>query len=143
MLGPYYERKAAELGREAQSHRTVYHKKLYDTVSALLELRVYRSKEWDTEQALLKQAKMNNTVNKLHYMSYMRGLVRRVSVQWGAVAVFAYGTYLLSQNQVSTGAIVAFMFYYYRMMADITFMVSINHGAKGANESSGKIIRFY
>lgn len=130
LIGPYFEKRAAQLGRETQAKRSAYHKKIYDTVSALLELRVYRSSNWDTEQCLSRQNELQGKVNLLHVMSYSRGLVRRVSVQFGAVAVFAYGAYLLSRGEVSTGALVAFMFFYFRMIQDLTYFVTMTSEQK-------------
>jgi ATP-binding cassette subfamily B protein len=125
LIGPYFEKKAAVLGREAQQKRTGFNKKIYDTVSALLEMRVYGCKDWDMDKGRAKQETLHRTINNLHFMAYSRGLVRRVSVQLGAVAVFAYGTYLLSYGDISTGSLVAFMFFYFRMMQDMTFIVTM------------------
>lgn len=130
LIGPYFEKQAARLGRETQVKRTAFHKKIYDTVSALMELRAYGGEKWDSAQAMAKQNEMHQKVNRLHFMSYARGLVRRVSVQFGAVAVFSYGTYLLSKDAVTTGALVAFMFYYFRMIQDITFIVTMTSEQK-------------
>lgn len=142
LIGPYFEKRAAELGRETQKQRSDFHKKMYDTVSALLELRVYRGKDWDLEQGQTKQMRMHQTINKLHFMAYSRGLVRRVSVQFGAVAVFAYGAYLLKQGSVTTGALVAFMFYYFRMMQDITYIVTMTSEQKVLMNQVEKLVEF-
>lgn len=130
LIGPYFEKQAARLGHETQVKRTAFQKKIYDTVSGLLELRAYQGEEWDTSQVMFKQHEMHEKTNRLHFMSYARGLVRRVSVQFGAVAVFTYGVYLLSQDAVTTGALVAFMFYYFRMIQDITFLVTMTSEQK-------------
>jgi len=125
LIGPYFEKRAARLGKETQENRAAYQKKIYDTVSGLLELRVHRAEKWDTESGLDRQSKLHRSTNRLHAAAYGRGLVRRVSVQFGAVAVFAYGAYLLEQGSVSTGALVAFMFFYFRMIQDLTFLVTM------------------
>lgn len=130
LIGPYFEKRAAMLGQELQVKRTRFNKKIYDTVSALLELRVYRGKDWDLHQSLGRQKEMHETVNKFYFMSYARGLVRRVSVQLGAVAVFAYGAYLLTQDAISTGSLVAFMFFYFRLMQDMTHIVTMTSEQK-------------
>lgn len=130
LIGPYFEKQAARSGQETQIKTKAFHKKVYDSVSALMELRVYNGNQWDTELALDKQAEMHQKINRLHFMSYSRGLVRRVSVQFGAVAVFALGAFLLSRDAVSTGALVAFMFYYFRMIQDVTFIVTMTSEQK-------------
>ncbi|WP_272868176.1 ABC transporter ATP-binding protein [Paenibacillus lautus] len=130
LIGPYFEKQAARLGHETQVKRTAFQKKIYDTVSGLLELRAYQGEDWDTAQVMSKQHELHDKTNLLHFMSYARGLVRRVSVQFGAVAVFAYGAYLLSRDAVTTGALVAFMFYYFRMIQDITFLVTMTSEQK-------------
>lgn len=142
LIGPYFEKRAAMLGQEAQAKRIRFHKKIYDTVTALLELRVYRGKDWDLHQGLERQKEMHETVTKLYFMSYARGLVRRVSVQLGAVAVFAYGAYLLTQDAINTGSLVAFMFFYFRLMQDMTYIVTMTSEQKVLMNQVDKLYDF-
>ncbi|MFD2327991.1 ABC transporter ATP-binding protein [Cohnella sp. GCM10020058] len=125
IIGPFFEKRAAQLRKTVQGFRTSFQKKIYDSISALLEIRVYGSSDWDSSQTLARQRQMHNSVNKLHLMSYSRGMIRRVIVQLGAVIVFAYGSFLLRHDEISTGAMVAFMFFYFRMIQDMTSFVTL------------------
>ncbi|WP_062105560.1 ABC transporter ATP-binding protein [Bacillus niameyensis] len=142
LIGPCFEKRAAEYGHASQEKRTNFNQKLYDSVSALLELRASRREEWDHKQVKQKQKVMHDMILKQYLMNYSRGLVRRVTVQWGAVAVFAYGAYLVFNDQLSIGAFIAFVFYYFLVISHLTTIVTNTTEQKVLMFQANKIYQF-
>jgi ATP-binding cassette subfamily B protein/subfamily B ATP-binding cassette protein MsbA len=124
LIGPYFEKKAAMYARESQKQRNAFNKKIYDSVSSLLELRANGSEEWDLQQIQDNQGVLHQSLLKQYFMNYSRGLVRRVLIQFGAVAVFAYSAYLVKIGEISVGAVVAFSLYYFLVIGYMTFIVT-------------------
>lgn len=124
LIGPHFDKKSARLGNVSQTDRRAFNKIVYDFVSALLELRVYRRTDWGRNQVRIKQENMHRSTYKLQTAKYLQENIQRVTIQLGTVAFFGYGTYLLSRGEISTGALVAFIFYFSKVIGDMTSVVS-------------------
>jgi ATP-binding cassette, subfamily B, bacterial len=142
LVGPYFEKRAALYGRQSQSLRSAYNQRVYDSVSGLQELRAAGQQQWDMETTMGKLDLLQRNQRKEYLMAYSRRLVRGLSAQWGSVAVFAYGAYLIGHDLLSLGAFVAFMFYYYRVMSYVTLIVTIASEQKILLYQAEKLHRF-
>lgn len=125
LLGPYFERQAALIGREAQQLRSASNKKLYDSFSALLELRVFGAQDWDTRRLIGKFAEFHQVLLRQYLNAYLRGTVRRVTTYFGALFLFAYGAHLVRSGELSVGEFVAFASYYFVVMRDLTGLITL------------------
>lgn len=125
LIGPYFERKAALIGREAQQKRTEANKKLYDSVSALLELRAYGAQQWDIRRLINKFATFHKVLFTQYLNAYLRGTVRRVTTYFGALFLFVYGIFLVQGGEMSVGEFIAFASYYFIVMGDLTYIVTL------------------
>lgn len=124
LIGPFFERKAGELAKQTNENRTALNKKIYDSISALLELRAYGAEQWDRNRLMDTFAEFKRTSLMQLLNALLRGTVRRVSVNLGAVVMFLYGAYLLKENSLLLGQFVAFTFYYFRVMGDLTYVIT-------------------
>lgn len=125
LFGPYFEKKAALWSKDAVERRNEANKKLYDSVSSLLELRAYGRSSWDIGNLIGKLEIQHRTQLRAYLYAYLRGTVRRLTTYFGAIFVFVYGIYLVQEGSVSIGEFVAFSFYYFRVMGDITGLVTL------------------
>lgn len=124
LVGPYFERKQALYAREAAVRKTEYNKKMYDSISSLLELRANNSEEWDRSRLKEKlHVFRSNSMSDLFY-AMLRGTTRRFTVNAGAVFLFLIGASLVQSDQMTAGEFTAFMLYYFRVMGGLTGLVT-------------------
>jgi len=125
LIGPHFERKQTQYMREGTATRTAYNKKIYDSLSGLLELRIHRAEKWDLAQLHLKYDE-----NRKHWMmellyALLRGTARRMTINLGAVALFIYGSISVQSGSMTVGEFVAFLLYYFIVMGDMTRVVTL------------------
>ncbi|SES08721.1 ATP-binding cassette, subfamily B [Gracilibacillus ureilyticus] len=124
LIGPYFEKKAAVYAKETQQSRNQLNKKIYDSVSGLLELKANNRENWDLALTEEKLSLFHKDFMKQLVMNYARGLVRRVTIYFGAVAIFAYSAVLIQNNQLTIGEFVALTFYYFLVIRYMTVIVT-------------------
>jgi ATP-binding cassette subfamily B protein/subfamily B ATP-binding cassette protein MsbA len=123
IFGPYLERKAAIYGRQLADERVETNRMVYESVSALTELRAYGSEKWDFRRYLQKldQELRSSVLDKM--FAYMRGSNRRLSYNLGGIFIFIYGYHLVLHNSMSVGEFVSFLLYYFISIHRMTFIV--------------------
>lgn len=124
VMGPRFERKAGLLAQDVNESRSAFTKKLYDSISAMLELRANRAVAWDRKRLLEHHAKLKRLSLLQVLNALYRGTVRRVLVNLGAAALFVYGARLIQQGALTLGAFVAFTFYYLRVVGEFTYVIT-------------------
>ncbi|WP_135557039.1 ABC transporter ATP-binding protein [Paenibacillus cymbidii] len=124
LFGPMLERKASLTGKVMSEHRVAENQKVYESVSALTELRVFAAEPWDLRRFLEKVATFNASMIRTYWYAYWRGTNRRLTYNVGAVAIFIYGFYLLKGGSLSVGAFVSFILYYFTAMHRLTAVVT-------------------
>ncbi|TNJ64369.1 ABC transporter ATP-binding protein [Paenibacillus hemerocallicola] len=142
MIGPYFEKKAALIGREAQQKRTEANKKLYDSFSAILELRAFGAQQWDLRRLLAKFTSFHEVLLAQYLNAYLRGTVRRVTTYFGALFLFVYGVHLVRNGEMSVGEFVAFASYYFLIMGDLTRIVTMTTEQRLLLHQAEKLYRF-
>jgi ATP-binding cassette subfamily B protein len=125
LIGPYFEKKQSLLAREVRGHRTDYNKKLYDSVSALLELRANHAEKWDMDLLRQKFYRLRTTSLRELLFALLRGTARRLTVNMGAVVLILYGASLLQAGELTAGEFVAFMLYFFTVMGRLTGLVTM------------------
>ncbi|BBH23436.1 multidrug ABC transporter ATP-binding protein [Paenibacillus baekrokdamisoli] len=126
LFGPRYERIATLLGLKSREYEKEFNKKMYDSISSLLELRAFRREEWNLSRLTETLQLQNDSLRVQFYNYYKRAAARGISISTGALAVFIYGSVLMHNKEISVGQFVAFTFYYFlfmRVLARITQML--------------------
>lgn len=124
-IGPNFERKQSHYMREGTLTRTAYHKKIYDSLSGLLELRIHRAERWDRKQLFRKYDENRKLWMQELLYALLRGTTRRISINLGAVFLFFIGSILVRNGSLTVGEFVAFLLYYFTVMGDLTRVITM------------------
>jgi ATP-binding cassette subfamily B protein/subfamily B ATP-binding cassette protein MsbA len=124
LVGPHFERKASVLSKELSTNRISLNKKIYETISSLLEVRSYAAEDWEYGRLNNKVQTFNKSMIKAYLYAYIRGTVRRLSYYAGAIAILIYGSLLVRSNSLSVGEFSAFLLYYFTAMHRLTAVVT-------------------
>ncbi|WP_066392077.1 ABC transporter ATP-binding protein [Fictibacillus phosphorivorans] len=124
LIGPRFEQKASILSKELSTNRITLNKKIYETISSLIEVRAYSSEKWEYERLNHDVQNLNKSMVKAFLYAYIRGTVRRLSYNAGAIAILIYGSILVQSNSLSVGEFVAFLLYYFTAMHRLTAVVT-------------------
>ncbi|RXZ79367.1 ABC transporter ATP-binding protein [Paenibacillaceae bacterium] len=124
-VGPTIERKAALLSRSTAEHRVQFNQKAYESVASLTELRAHHAEAWDSERLQDKQHSFLQVWVRALWFAYWRGTVRRLSNFSGAIAIIAYGIFLVQNDLLSTGGMAAFLMLYFQTMHQLTVVITL------------------
>lgn len=123
LVGPRFERKASILSKELSTNRIALNKKIYETISSLLEIRAFSSEKWEYGRLNNSVHTFNTSMIKAYLYAYIRGTVRRLSYNAGAISILIYGSILVQSNSLSVGEFSAFLLYYFTAMHRLTAVV--------------------
>lgn len=124
VVGPRFERKASLLSKELSTNRIALNKKIYETISSLLEVRAYSSEKWENVRLNDKVQTYNQSMIMAYLYAYIRGTVRRLSYYAGAIAILIYGSILVRSNNLTVGEFSAFLLYYFTAMHRLTAVIT-------------------
>jgi ATP-binding cassette subfamily B protein len=143
LVGPYYEKKAAKVGKLTAYNRVQFNKQIYESISALPEFRAYGRESWDLQRVLERvNILVKNNLRVILY-AYLRGTVRRLCTYSGAIAVFLYGAYLIKHDQLSVGGFVAFTILYFFAIFKMTVVITNLTEQRLFDVSGGNSLSFY
>ncbi|MBB6452718.1 ATP-binding cassette subfamily B protein/subfamily B ATP-binding cassette protein MsbA [Salirhabdus euzebyi] len=123
-IGPRFEKKASELSRDLSTNRISLNQKIYESLSALIEVRSYSAENWEMERLNEKVDTYNKTMVKAYLYAYLRGTVRRLSYYGGAIAILIYGSFLVQDGSLSVGEFSTFLLYYFAAMHRLTSVIT-------------------
>ncbi|MFD1737794.1 ABC transporter ATP-binding protein [Bacillus salitolerans] len=124
LVGPKFEHKASILSKELSTNRVNLNKKIYESMSSLLEIRAFSSEDWEYKRLDDKVQTFNGSMIKAYLYAYIRGTVRRLSYYAGAIAILIYGSILVQSNTLTVGEFSAFLLYYFNAMHRLTSVVT-------------------
>jgi ATP-binding cassette subfamily B protein len=124
IFGPTLERKASETGKVMAQSRISENQKVYESISALSELRAYSAEAWDIRRYLEKVKDFNKYMIRTYWYAYWRGTNRRITYNIGGIMIFIYGFHLLQADALTPGAFVSFLLYYFTAMHRLTVVVT-------------------
>lgn len=125
LAGPYFEKRASWHAQHVANTQLEFGQKVYETVSALTELRASHSHSWDSRRVLSVTDTLNSYSIKRLWYAYWRGAVRRVSYYIGCVVLFVYGFYAVQNGSLSVGEFVAYILYYFHALFRLTLVVTL------------------
>ncbi|MGH0434993.1 ABC transporter ATP-binding protein [Bacillus basilensis] len=124
LFGPHIEKKASVSGKKLSDARISLNQKIYESISAIPELKVNNAQNWDLENVLNKQNNFNKHMILMYFYAFLRGTVRRMSYYLGGIVLIVFGYYLIRNNDISLGMFVAFFLYYFNAMHRITAVIT-------------------
>jgi len=111
-VGPYFARKSAALGREVDGLRGDLHRNIYNSLSSVMELRVNQKERWHAEVTSNSQRRFFDGEIRQWFTIYLSVICQTVASHLGVIAVMILSVSMVSSGQLTTGAFIAFLFYY-------------------------------
>ncbi|MFD1412442.1 ABC transporter ATP-binding protein [Oceanobacillus jeddahense] len=124
IFGPYLEKKASKYAKLTADQRVSYNQKIYESIASLNDIRANASESWDIANINNKHRQLNQNMVKTVWYAYLRGTNRRLSYYIGGIVIVIWGSHLTITGQISTGAFVAFLLYYFQAMHILTSVVT-------------------
>ncbi|WP_434748919.1 ABC transporter ATP-binding protein [Paenibacillus amylolyticus] len=125
IIGPYFARRAVLFGKQSADCNIELNKQIYDSVSALQEFRANDCHDWDMERHENSVKLYLKAYLKTNLFSFLRGSVRRLCNNAGAIAIFAYGSILSKTEEITVGEFVVFILIYFYTIFVLTKIVSL------------------
>ncbi|MNB94760.1 putative multidrug export ATP-binding/permease protein [compost metagenome] len=126
IFGPKVESRATTKSKELVKKRAKLNEFLYHTVSSISEIKAYNANKWFFgifEKNL--QHFTTSFINTMFY-AYLRGSIRRVTINFSAVVVIMAGYYFTKNGVVTVGQFVVFLFLFSRLMEEITVLITFS-----------------
>ncbi|SHM44103.1 ABC transporter ATP-binding protein [Gracilibacillus kekensis] len=124
IFGPYLEKKASKYGKMMADDRIRFNQKVYESIASLNDVRANSAEVWDLSNVRSRHKQLNKMMIKTYWFAFWRGTNRRMSYFIGGVAIIIFGSHLSLTGQLSTGAFVAFLLYYFQTMHILTSVVT-------------------
>ncbi|MDB5085845.1 MAG: hypothetical protein JWN30_2731 [Bacilli bacterium] len=123
LIVPYAAKRKSLWSKDRAQNKTELNKRLYDSFSALPEIRAYGVETWDLKSIIERVLKYANSDVKAYFYSFLEGAVQYLSFSLGMIILLIYGSVLVRERSISIGEYVAYQSYY--VMAMGYFMVMI------------------
>lgn len=123
-VAPPVERKAAVTVRDLSDSRIKFHQKVYESISAVKELKVNNAVSWELDRVNLKQSQHHGWFMKFIWYANLRGLIRRLLVALGGIAILVYGYWAIRHGEKTLGEVTALILYYNLSMLEITYLIT-------------------
>lgn len=124
IFGPYLERKASQYGKKMGDERVRFNQKVYESITSIHDIRANAAESWDLENIKYRHKQLNKMMIKTYWFAFWRGTNRRLSYYIGGIAIIFIGSHLTLNSDMSTGAFVAFLLYYFQTMHILTSVVT-------------------
>ncbi|RPK27801.1 ABC transporter ATP-binding protein [Paenibacillus xylanexedens] len=124
LFGPYFERKSAQYAQQLEHAHSELNKNQYDSISSLIEIRTYGQETWDLNR-LLDRDRKTAAINVIFFkLINYRGAFRRVAVYFSGVLMFVFGYFFIIKDLLTIGEFIAFTILYYKVMFDLTILIT-------------------
>jgi ATP-binding cassette subfamily B protein/subfamily B ATP-binding cassette protein MsbA len=118
-------KKTAFWVKTARDRRTEWNRKIYESVTGILEIRAHRGEQWDLGRFEQKLDSYNESQKMQFIFRGLRGLARQFSSFAGMMVMFVFGAYLNRIGSLSVGEFVAFTMYYGMLNRQSSQLISI------------------
>lgn len=123
LFAPALSRKTAQSGRTRAENSRAMNQAVYDSLSALPEIRATGRERWDTDRLLQKVTAFNESDVRTNFLALIRGSLRSLSISLGAIVLFVYGSVLVREMSLTVGEFVAFLLYYFMTIGIFSFIL--------------------
>lgn len=121
---PFVEKRRAVLTRTLQTHRTKLNKKIYDSLSSLLEVRAYGCEEWEMGRVRTVIDDFNEAHIKTIYSGNILKSTRDAIIRISEVLLFIYSFSLIRKGEMNIGQFTAYMLYYINNINSLTSTIT-------------------
>ncbi|MDF2814575.1 MAG: hypothetical protein K0Q81_775 [Paenibacillus sp.] len=125
IISPYFQHIGIKYLNETKSFRMHYNKKIYDSVSAVSELRAHSTERWDLNRLMDGTRHIVGLIVKYYFHMNLCVNLRNLTTYMGLLLVFWFGAKDIQDNQLTLGAFIAFVLYYLLFMRAVTSLVMV------------------
>ncbi|HDR7437761.1 TPA: ABC transporter ATP-binding protein [Bacillus anthracis] len=125
LVGPSLDKKNLVLSKKARISRMEYSKKIYESISGLIEVRSNSAEKWDMERVVERQNIFHKVFLKQYFYAVLKGVFRRISSNLGIIVLFIYGSILIRRGELSLGSFVGLLFLYTIIIKGIVNLVNM------------------
>lgn len=112
IFSPYILNKTKMLLKRQIDSQKELNKKIYDSISGILEVRAYSAEQWDTDRLLKKSKIFTNIRMKSLFFRHLRGGVPGMIIELCVLIIYILGMYFFRQGNLTIGELLAFAIYY-------------------------------
>ncbi|GGE02761.1 ABC transporter ATP-binding protein [Paenibacillus nasutitermitis] len=123
-VGPILEKKSSQNKSQAYQYGKEYDKQIYDSVSAITEVKAYSAQPWIMDNFRKVHKQYSKQWLKALAIFHLSEVFRRFTYYVGAVAVLLYGPYCVHNGTMLVGELSAFILYYFTLMALLTAIMT-------------------
>lgn len=125
VISPYFQHLASRYISATKTYRMLYNKKIYDSVSASMELRAHSAEQWDMGRLMDSTNHIVKLIVKYQLNGHLCQNLRAMTTSMGLLLVFGFGARDIQAGTLSVGEMVAFFLYYLLFMRSVTSLVSL------------------
>lgn len=125
IIGPYILNKTKIYLKWQVRDRTALNKKIYESISAIPEIRAFSAEKWDLKHLENKYNKFKNTRLKSLLYRHFRGCTPRAVTGVGTLVLYIYGAFMIKSGTMNVGELIAFSFYYLMVVRGINHITTI------------------
>lgn len=124
LFGPKLDRKFSQLSRRMAEDRTVFDKKVYETVSGAREFRAFGAEEWDIARNRGLFHIVTRTTLTWFFYGHARWSLRSLLFQLGTMAIFVLGYFMIQNGKMSVSEFISFLLIYGIFMFRLSSLIS-------------------
>lgn len=125
VISPYFQHLASRYISATKTYRMLYNKKIYDSVSATMELRAHSAEQWDMGRLMDSTNHIVKLIVKYQLNGHLCQNLRAMTTSMGLLLVFGFGAKDIQAGTLTVGEMVAFFLYYLLFMRSVTSLVSL------------------
>lgn len=111
-IGPYFNRMVTVYLEKQTRDRQALNKKIYDSISAVQEVRAYSAEQWDLKRLKDDYEKYKHSRLVSLWFRHLRGSVGRLTTSIGIMLFYIFSSMLVKSGELSVGQYVSYSFYY-------------------------------
>lgn len=125
VISPYFQHQGSKYISATKTYRLLYNKKIYDSVSAVTELRAHSAEGWDMGRLMAATRHIIHLIVKYSFNMYLCYNLRGMTTSLGLVVLFWFGAKDVQTAALTVGEFVAFILYYLLFMRTVTSLVTV------------------
>lgn len=125
LIGPFLAKKVTYWGRKARDLRTYWNKRIYESVTGIVEFKTYRRETWQLDRVAQAHKEFNHSQRNQMLFRILRGTARKISNFCCTLLMFLYGFYLFREGTLSIGEFTVFILYYEMLSRQSAQIVSL------------------
>jgi ATP-binding cassette subfamily B protein len=139
----YFQRRLTDLARQMRERSADLGSLFVDTILGMRVVVSLQAGEHETARFRERNQAFVDTMLKMQVASFMTGALPGTILTAATAAVILYGGWMIMHDQMSIGALVAFMAYHMRLLSPIQTLMGLASGLASTRVSLGRIFELF